>query len=248
MDLNRNFLEAVPGGLFQDLLGGGGDLSVGKSSLNELPEGTFDGQAAYLSVLDLSANRLETAVGTACCETWTHSSRCRSRATGSSDLPSGLFDDLAEARGVLDLSANSINELPDGVFDRNLELRGLDLSINEISGLPEGVFGGLGDLQRLSLAGNDLKSLPEDMFADLGSLAETGRFGKQAQGPACRPLRRSVGADGLSTRATTRAHLSRSRRSWSGGETIRSWSGWPKARRRSIMKVELSARNGESVR
>ena len=168
LDLNRNFLETVPDRLFEDLRTVE-EIYLSGNLLNELPDGTFDGQAAYLSVLDLSVNGLET-LPEGVLRNLAALVSLSLAGNGLSDLPAGPFDDLARLE-VLDLSANSMDELPDGVFDGSLELRDLDLSTNEISELPEGVFGGLGDLQSLSLAGNDLKSLPEDVFADLGNLA-----------------------------------------------------------------------------
>ena len=176
LDLNSNFLETVPDGLFEDLRAVE-ELYLSGNFIDELPDGTFDGQTANLSVLDLSANRLE-RLSDGVLGNLDALVSLSLTGNGLSDLPAGLFDGLARLE-VLDLSANSINELPDGVFDRNLELRGLDLSINEVSDLLEGVFGGLGDLQSLSLAGNDLKSLPEDVFADLGSLAELDLSGNK---------------------------------------------------------------------
>ena len=62
LDLNRNFLETVPEGLFEDLRAVE-EIDLSGNFIDELPDGTFAGQGANLSVLDLSANRLETAVG-----------------------------------------------------------------------------------------------------------------------------------------------------------------------------------------
>ena len=176
LDLNRNFLETVPDGLFEDLRTVE-EIYLSGNLLNELPDGTFDGQTANLSVLDLSANGLET-LPEGVLRNLAGLVSLSLAGNGLAHLPGGLFDDLVEL-DELDLSANSIDELPDGVFDGSLELRDLDLSINEIADLPEGVFGGLGDLQSLSLAGNDLKSLPENVFADLGSLGELDLSGNE---------------------------------------------------------------------
>ena len=170
LDLNRNFLETVPDGLFQDLRMVE-ELYLSGNLIAELPDGTFASQTANLRVLDLSANRLERPsegvlrnLGGLVSLSLT--------GNGLLHLPAGLFDDLARTRGVLDLSANSINELPDGVFDRNLELRGLDLSSNQISKLPEDVFADLGSLAALDLSGNELEDLPVGLFEDLSGLTD----------------------------------------------------------------------------
>ena len=176
LDLNRNFLETVPDGLFEDLRTVE-EIYLSGNLLGELPEGTLDGQAANLSVLDLSANGLETLPEDVLRNLDALVSLSLA-GNGLVHLPAGLFDDLVELE-ELDLSANLIDELPDGVFDGGLEMRDLDLSANSIDDLPEGVFGGLGNLQRLSLAGNDLKSLPKDVFADLGSLGELDLSGNE---------------------------------------------------------------------
>ena len=169
LDLNRNFLETVPDRLFEDLRTVE-EIHLSGNLLNELPDGTFDGQTANLSVLDLSANGLET-LPEGVLRNLAGLVSLSLAGNGLSDLPGGLFDDLARLE-VLDLSANSIDELPDGVFDGNLELRDLDLSINEISELPEGVFADLGNLAELDLSGNEFKDLPVGVFEGLSGLTD----------------------------------------------------------------------------
>ena len=169
LDLNRNFLETVPDGVFEDLRTVE-EVYLSGNLLNELPEGTFDSQTANLSVLDLSANGLETLpVGVL--GNLAGLVSLSLSGNGVAHLPAGLFDDLVELE-ELDLSANSIDDLPDGLFDGNLELRDLDLSINEISELPEGVFSDLGNLAELDLSGNELEDLPVGVFKDLSGLTD----------------------------------------------------------------------------
>ena len=169
LDLNRNFLETVPDRLFEDLRTVE-EVYLSGNLLNELPDGTFDGQTTNLSVLDLSANGLET-LREGVLRNLAGLVSLSLAGNGIAHVPAGLFDDLASLE-ELDLSANSMDELPDGVFDGNLELRDLDLSINEISELPEGVFADLGNLAELDLSGNEFKDLPVGVFEGLSGLTD----------------------------------------------------------------------------
>ena len=177
----KGVLETVPDGLFEDLRTVE-EIYLSGNLLNELPDGMFDGQTANLSVLDLSANGLET-LPEGVLRNLAGLVSLSLAGNGLAHLPGGLFDDLVEL-DELDLSANSIDELPDGLFDGNIELRDLDLSINEISELPEGVFGDLGNLAELDLSGNELEDLPVGVFEGLSGLTDLGvhRFIQQRTG------------------------------------------------------------------
>ena len=120
--------------------------------LTELPDGVFDGQGEELSILDLSANGLET-LPEGVLRNLAGLVSLSLSGNGLSDLPAGLFDDLASLE-VLDLSANSIDELPDDVFADLGSLAELDLSGNKLKDLPAGVFEGLPGLTDLDAEDN----------------------------------------------------------------------------------------------
>jgi len=84
-------------------------------------------------------------------------------------LPEGIFDKLVNLEGLL-LSCNKLISLPEGIFDNLVNLKRLYLSCNKLISLPEGIFDNLVNLEGLFLYGNKLISLPSGIFDNLVNL------------------------------------------------------------------------------
>uniref|UniRef100_S4RKH2 LRRNT domain-containing protein n=2 Tax=Petromyzon marinus TaxID=7757 RepID=S4RKH2_PETMA len=77
-------------------------------------------------------------------------------------LEPGVFDTIDLTRlTVLDLSGNQLQALPEGVFDRLVNLQKLWLNSNQLTSLPAGgAFDRLGNLQELYMCCNKFTELP----------------------------------------------------------------------------------------
>ncbi|KOC53091.1 hypothetical protein ADU90_00225 [Clostridium botulinum] len=100
------------------------------------------------------------------------------RAQGELVLSSKELSDISWIKYLggdvtgLYINGNNIKDLPEGVFDRLVNLERLDLSGNRLSSLPTGIFDKLTKLKYLYLSGNQLKSINKDAFNKLTKLEE----------------------------------------------------------------------------
>nr|AAX77062.1 variable lymphocyte receptor [Lethenteron appendix] len=91
-------------------------------------------------------------------------------------LPEGVFDRLVNLQW-LSLDSNQLKALPAWVFDKLTQLTGLDLNRNQLQALPTGMFDRLGNLQRFDLSRNQLKSVTRGAFDNLKSLTHIWLYG-----------------------------------------------------------------------
>nr|AAT70344.1 variable lymphocyte receptor [Petromyzon marinus] len=92
---------------------------------------------------------------------------------GLSSVPSGIPDNTQ----ALTVQKNRIESLPEGVFDRLVNLQRLWLNNNQLTSLPAGVFDKLTQLTQLGLWDNQLKSIPRGAFDNLKSLTHIWLYG-----------------------------------------------------------------------
>jgi len=86
-------------------------------------------------------------------------------------LPEGIFDKLVNLV-YFDLSYNKLKSLPEGIFDKLVNLVVFDLSYNKLKSLPEGIFDNIVNLEGLYLNNNHIGSLPEGIFDKLVNLVD----------------------------------------------------------------------------
>uniref|UniRef100_S4RIM8 LRRNT domain-containing protein n=1 Tax=Petromyzon marinus TaxID=7757 RepID=S4RIM8_PETMA len=79
-------------------------------------------------------------------------------------LEPGVFDNALTQLTYLTLRNNQLTALPEGVFDRLVNLQQLYLHLNRLSSIPAGMFDKLTNLKELKLYSNQLTALPEGLF------------------------------------------------------------------------------------
>ncbi|XP_061406024.1 carboxypeptidase N subunit 2-like [Lethenteron reissneri] len=84
-------------------------------------------------------------------------------------VPEGVFNRLVNLQNLF-LNQNQLSALPTGVFDHLVNLNELYLDNNQLQAIPHAVFDQLTELTRLDMEANQLKSLPPKLFDKLGKL------------------------------------------------------------------------------
>ena len=78
-------------------------------------------------------------------------------------IPEGIFDKLVNLE-IININNNNISSLPEGIFDKLVKLEYLNISENKLTSLPEGIFDKLVNLEIINISNNNLTSLPEGIF------------------------------------------------------------------------------------
>ena len=175
ISLERNQLQQLPGGIFDDL-DDVIELDISENQLKSLGKDLFSNLQQlnklflnnnHLTVLPLDVfHRLHNLM-----ILYLHENQIKT-------LESGLFHGLTKL-SVLTLHANMLSTIPNYTFDDLSNLRQLWLYRNQLKTIPSGLFQNLTMLTLLHLGNNMLTSLPNDAFQDLYSLQELYLFNNQ---------------------------------------------------------------------